>query len=364
MNSPAEPSAHPSTEPMANVLQGTHSRSRQGQPRLGQRKLRVAAPIHSRMLTSSITLPLEILRAAAQASGELPTPEVSLQLLSEHGGPVQPADGLVLHSQRYTEMQSPDLLIVPAIWRNPLRLLPSAQWQLPLIEQCVAAGSQVCSVGSGTFLLAESGLLNHKTATTHWHWFDSFSRRYPTVKLRRDRLITQSETLFCVGSVNSVADLMVYFSEYWFSETAARTVEQQFSPEIRQPFVPHSPWDDAEQHGDEQIADVQVLIRQQLGDPLDIPALAAATGMTTRTLSRRFKRAVGMTPGNYLNNWRIKESRSLLQHSNLSVAEVGWSVGFRDPSQFSRQFRNAVGMTPKRWRMAVRGKSFHPSEQT
>jgi len=86
--------------------------------------------------------------------------------------------------------------------------------------------------------------------------------------------------------------------------------------------------------------------------------------MTTRTLSRRFKRAVGMTPGNYLNNWRIKESRSLLQHSNLSVAEVGWSVGFRDPSQFSRQFRNAVGMTPKRWRMAVRGKSFHPSEQT
>ena len=330
----------------------------------GQRQIKVAAPIHSRMLTSSITLPLEILRAAAQASGERPTPSVSLQLLSEHGGPVQPADGLTLHSQCYQEMQSPDIVIVPAIWRNPLPILSSAQWQMTVIEQCAAAGGQVCGVGSGTFLVAESGLLNHKIATTHWHWFDSFSRRYPAVKLRRDRLITQTDKLFCVGSINSVADLMVYLSEYWFSASAARAVEQQFSPEIRQPFTPHSPWDDAEQHGDEQVADAQLLIRQQLRDPLDMAAIAAATGMTTRTLSRRFKRAVGMTPSNYLNNWRIKESRSLLQHSNLSVAEVGWSVGFRDPSLFSRQFRLVVGMTPKRWRMAVRGKSFHPSEQT
>ncbi len=332
--------------------------------RPGQRQLRVAAPIHSRMLTSSITLPLEILRAAAQASGQLPPPQVTLQLLSAHGGLVQPADGLTLHSQRYTDIQPPDLLIVPAIWRNPMRLLPTAQWQIALIQKCAQGGSHVCGVGSGTFLMAESGLLDNKIATTHWHWFDSFIRRYPSVELRQDRLITQADKLFCVGSVNSVADLMVYFSEYWFSANAARTVEQQFSPEIRQPFTPHSPWDDTEQHGDEQIADVQALIRQQLREPLNIGALAAVSGMTTRTLGRRFKRAVGMTPSHYLYSWRIKESRSLLQHSNLSVAEVGWAVGFRDPSQFSHQFRKAVGMTPKRWRMAVRGKRFHPSEQT
>ncbi len=325
------------------------------------RNLNVAALAHPRMLATSVTLPLEILRAAAQASRERPRVQVSLRLQAQTSGDMQLADGLTLRTEALNDGPVPDVLLVPAIWRHPRWVIKHHPWQIDEIKRCIAGGSWVCSVGSGSFLVAETGALEGSMATTHWHWFDEFASRYPAVRLRRDQLITQTGRVFCVGSVNSIADLMVYLSSQLFSREVALAIENQFSPEIRRRFSPHSLSATGDAHNDERIMDAQLLIRNRLQDPVNLSALAHLVDMSPRTLSRRFNAAVGMSPGEYLSRLRIEEARSLLHHSNLSVAEVGWQTGFRDPSRFSREFSKRVGVTPKRYRTAVRGKSFNLS---
>lgn len=320
--------------------------------------LRVAALAHPRMLATSVTLPLEILRAAAQASRRRPKPDVELQLLAQQSGPLALADGLRVLTDRFDQLERPDVLIVPAIWRNPRWVLKHHSWQIDVLRRCMEEGSWVCAVGSGSFLLAETGALNGQVATTHWHWFDEFAHRYPEVRLRRDQLITQSGRLFCVGSVNSIADLMVYLSGLLFSRDTALSIENQFSPEIRRRFSPHALSEHGAAHDDEKVMDVQLMLRAAIAEPLRLPALATAVGLSSRSLGRRFKAAVGLSPSQYLHQLRIEEARALLHHSNLSIAEVGWTVGLKDASAFSQQFKRAVGVSPRRYRVAVRGKTF------
>ena len=207
-------------------------------------------------------------------------------------------------------------------------------------------------------MLAEAGVLHEGVATTHWHWFDTFETTYPNVALRRDQLITQQGRIFCVGSVNSIADLMVYLAGQIFSRATATTIENQFSPEIRRRFSPHELLSSGETHQDEKILDVQWLIRSELKQSINLARLAKSCDMTTRTLNRRFRAATGMTPVHYQHTIRTEEAKALLLNTNLPVAEVGWQVGFRDASVFSRRFRALAGVTPRQYRIAVRGKVF------
>jgi len=323
--------------------------------------LSLAALVHPRMLATSITLPLEILRAAAQAHRAHRRTKVQLTLLAETSGYLELADGLSLRTEQAEANFRPDILLIPAIWRNPRWVLTKHAWQLPLIKHYAELGSQICSVGSGSFLVAETGVLDGGSATTHWRWLDQFAETFPKVRLRRDQLITQHGQVFCVGSVNSIADLMVYFSGQLFSREVAVSIENQFSPEIRRRFTPHGLTGSNNEHTDEQILDAQLALRQQLQNPPTLTSLAQATGLTPRTLNRRFKAATGITPREYLNQARIEEAQSLLHHSNLPIAEVGWQVGFRDAGRFAAYFRQRIGVTPRDYRTAVRGKSFNAS---
>lgn len=318
----------------------------------------VTALAHPRMLATSITLPLEILRAAAQASRTRPTPNVRLQLVAETPGVVTLAEGLSLSTEAIAPELNPDMLLVPAIWRNPHWVLHHHRWQIAIIDRAIQQGSLVCSVGTGSYLVAETGHLDGIQATTHWHWFDDFATSYPQVKLRRDQLITQSDRIFCVGSVNSIADLMVYLAGKLFSPASARAIENQFSPEIRRRFAPHALGSVADSHNDEKVLDAQLHLLNNLQLPLNLPELARTVALTPRTLTRRFKNAVGLSPGGYLNYLRMEEARTLLNHSNLAISDVGWSVGINDASVFAQRFKRDAGMTPKQYRQAVRGKSF------
>jgi len=324
--------------------------------------LRVAALAHPRMLATSISLPLEILRAAAESSPSRARSKVVIQIAAKEAGLLELVDGLKLQTASHKQFVLPDVLIIPAIWRNPRWVLHHEAWQLEVIKACVDHGSWVACVGSGSFLLAAAGALDHKEATTHWHWFDKFKEQFPSVRLRRDQLITQAGRIFCAGSVNSVADLMVYLCAQLFSPATARQIENQFSPEIRRRFAPHELGRGGDSHADEKILDAQLMLANQLDQPLNLSTLAAASGLSVRTLNRRFKQASGMSPGTYLTQRRIEEARSLLMETNLPVAEVGWQVGYRDPSRFAQHFKRLAGVNPRQYREAVRGKRFELPE--
>ncbi|RCL44959.1 MAG: helix-turn-helix domain-containing protein [Halieaceae bacterium] len=324
----------------------------------------IAALTHEDMLASSLTLPLEILTGAAQALGRADRQRLNIGCFSQAGGPITIQSGLTLETTPLSELTQPDLLIVPAIWRQPQRVLRRQPEQMAVIDQYVSAGGLTISVGSGSFLLAETGRMTGRTMTTHWQWFDTFAHRYPRVKLERRQLITQSENVFCVSSVNSVADLMVYLCGELFSPRVARYIENQFSPEIRQRFSPSPVGAPKDLHHDELIADVQTELNRDLRAAPAMTALAAQLGVSPRTLIRRFKSATGVSIGQYLQQRRLDEAQALLRRTNLSITEVGVAVGLNDASHFSRMFREQTGVTPSAFRTAVRDKSFAAKAST
>ena len=319
---------------------------------------RIAALTHEDMLASSLTLPLEILTGAAQALGRAGRQRLSTDCFSQAGGPLTIQSGLTLATRPLSELTQADLLIVPAIWRQPQRVLHRHPEQIAVIEQHVGAGGLTISVGSGSFLLAETEHMTGRTMTTHWQWFDTFAHRYPRVQLERRQLITQSDNVFCVSSVNSVADLMVYLCGELFSPRVARHIENQFSPEIRQRFSPSPVGTPKDLHHDELIADVQTELNRDLRAAPAMSALASQLGVSSRTLIRRFKSATGVSIGQYLQQRRLDEAQALLRRTNLSITEVGVAVGLNDASHFSRMFREQTGLTPSAFRTAVRDKSF------
>ncbi|MCB1689503.1 MAG: helix-turn-helix domain-containing protein [Halioglobus sp.] len=323
-----------------------------------------AAVLYPQALATSITLPMEILQAASQMARvqDREASRVRFLLAGPTGGDVTLGSGIVLKPDiTLADLPPLDLLLLPAIWRNPLPAVTAARdWQDLLREQA-ASGTRICSVGTGSYLLAEAGLLNGRAATTHWNYFEAFSQRYPAVDLKTRHLITQSDNIYCVGSVNSIADLMVHIVEEWFGSAIARAIENQFSPEIRRSFRAAAYQNEADSsHHDEVVAQAQQWLQMHLSTPVSMTQLAAQTQLSARTLHRRFKRATGMAPLNYLQSLRIAGARELLRHSNLSVGDIAWQHGIQDVSYFSQLFRRHCGMSPLEYRNAVRGKLFTP----
>lgn len=323
-----------------------------------------AAALYPQALATSVTLPMEILQAASQMASvqDRGAFQVRFLLAAPDLTPLTLGSGIILRPDiTLAELPPLDLLLLPAIWRNPLAAVAGAQDWLALLCEQAARGTRICSVGTGSYLLAEAGLLDGKAATTHWNYFEAFSRRYPAVDLKTRHLITQSDNIYCVGSVNSIADLMVHIVEEWFGSRIARAIENQFSPEIRRSFRAAAYQKEANSsHHDEVVAQAQQWLQINLSSPVTMAQLAEHTQMNARTLHRRFKRATGMTPLTYLQSLRIAGAKELLRHSNLTVGDIAWQHGMQDVSYFSQLFRRHSGMSPLQYRNAVRGKLFTP----
>jgi transcriptional regulator GlxA family with amidase domain len=323
-----------------------------------------AALLYPHALATSVTLPMEIMRAASQMASveDRDALQVRFQLAAPDKKQMQLSSGITLKPDvAFADLPPLDLLLIPAIWRNPMPTVNSMRGWQNLIRDFAATGTRICSVGTGSFLLAEAGLLAGKSATTHWNYFQQFSRRYPEVELQTHHLITQSENIYCVGSVNSIADLMVHIVEEWFGSRVARAIENQFSPEIRRSFQAAAYQNEADSsHRDEVIAEAQQWLQSHIASPASMEELAAKLELSPRTLNRRFRRATGLTPLAYLQSQRIASAKDLLRHSNLSVGDIAWQVGLHDVSYFSQLFKRHSGMSPLRYREAVRGKLFDP----
>ncbi len=321
------------------------------------------AVLYPDALATSVTLPMEIMHAAGQmARARKRDTGVRFRLAGPDRHSLRLASGLTLKPDlAYLELEPPDLLVLPAIWRNPRRTVQAASPWLERLREMAAAGTRICSVGTASYLLAEAGLLRGRPATTHWNYFEAFARRYPDVDLKTRHLITQSDNIYCAGSVNSIADLMVHIVEEWFGSALARAIENQFSPEIRRSFRDAAYQNEPlSSHHDETVLEAQHWLQQNLEHPESLAQLAPRLGLSPRSLNRRFRQAVGMTPQAYLQSLRINAAKELLRHSNLPVSEVAWKVGLQDASYFSSLFKRHAGMPPLSYREAVRGKLFAP----
>lgn len=318
------------------------------------------------MLATSVSLPMELLQAAqsiAAAARRRKRTKLEFQLASLDGKPVATHTGISLTPDcTVTAIEQSHITYLPALWRNPEATLrrhaPMGAW---LADQ-FARGHTIAGVGTGCCFMAEAALLDYKPATTHWYYFDEFAKKYPRVDLKRHAFITQANTLFCTGSVTSLADLTVFFIEELFDAQTARAVERHFFHEVRQAYqLKHHSKEEAYGHTDEIIAEAQTWLSDNAQKDVTVRELAHNLQMSLRTFNRRFKNATQQTPLQYLQKIRMRIAGELLQTTNLSIAEVAFKTGYQDVAHFAALFRKHFGTTPGQYRTTVRAKLFHVS---
>lgn len=321
--------------------------------------IHVAFILHRRALLTGVAIPAEMFRAADELwrVRERSRPRLRLTLATADDRPASWLTGVtVAPGCRLPELAGVGLLYLPPFWRRPETDQPEA---IAALRRLAAAGTLVCAMSTGAYLLAEAGLLDGRAATTHWSFLDDFARRYPRVELKRQHLITRSGNLYCAGSLNATADLTAHLIERFYGSTIARQVAAQFSPEVRRPAAAQSYLDgEPSAQPDELMAEAQQWLRQHAGERVALEALASHLGISRRSLNRRFRQATGRTPGRFLQELRVGEAAALLRNTNLTIGEVSQRVGHEDAAHFATLFRRHTGQTPSAYRAAVRAKLF------
>jgi len=313
------------------------------------------------MLSTSMVLPIEMLRAGENAAQvqDRKSPSLTIVTAGLTDDKVQTAAGFsFIPDYVIDDLPQTDILFLPALWRNPKPILRRNPKLMDWIKRLHAQGTLICSVGIGVSFLAETGLLDDKAATTHWYYFDRFQKDYPKIHLKRQHFIVQAGNLFSAASVNSLADLTVYFLQRIYNKLVAMHVERHFSHEVRKAYNSTSFVNEHSQHPDEDIIQIQSWMQKHYPDNILMEKLAEEFGLSLRTLNRRFKTATGSTPLNYLQQIRMDAAKDLLKNTNLSIHEIANSVGYNDLSHFNRLFKRLLATSPSQYREMVRAKLF------
>jgi transcriptional regulator GlxA family with amidase domain len=314
------------------------------------------------MLAAGTLLPLEMWRAAASmalARGNAEAP-MDTTLFATELAPVPTQAGVPISPQAtFDAREAMDVVYLPALWRNPRPVIRRNAAMFEWLRRQFEGSAMLAAVGTGCCFLAEARLLDGKSATTHWHYFDRFARDYPEVMLKRDYFITQAGSIFCAASVNALADVTVHLIEHFYGRAVASHVERNFSHEIRRPYEKYRYLEgDDLQHTDELIIEIQLWLQRHLSQSIEVPAVAAQFGLSARTLTRRFQAATGRSPLVYLQEQRIRAAKELLESTNLNIGEVAFRVGYQDQGHFSRLFARIMAVNPADYRKTVRAKVF------
>jgi len=331
------------------------------------KQLQVGLVIYQHVLATGLTLPLEMLLAgeAFARRYDKSTMKLKTQLVSQKDEAVTSRAGIqffpdiALDNIAVDESYIPDVILVPSLWRNPRPVLKQHTKLIAWLKHCWQQGSTLLAVGTGVCFLAESGLLDGHSATTHWHYVEQFKRDYPKVELKPDFFITQSERIFCAASLNSLADIIVHIISQTYGRSAAQNVERNFSHEIRKPYEEQRYLEGAvDRHADELIAQIQFWLQTNLNSDISLAELAEQFGLSQRSFTRRFKMATGIRATEYWQQLRIETAKDLLSSSNLSIQEIAYHVGYQDQGHLTRLFKKSLTLTPKDYRAMVRRKLF------
>jgi transcriptional regulator GlxA family with amidase domain len=214
-----------------------------------------------------------------------------------------------------------------------------------------AAGTILCSVCAGAFLLAEAGLLNGRLATTHWIHARSLAARFPAIQIDTERLIIDDGDIITAGGVMAWVDLGLNLIERFLSPTIMLATARFFlvdaagrEQRFYSAFAPHLG------HGDKPVLKIQHWLQQHIAESASVAAMATRVNLGTRTFLRRFHKATGMTPVHYLQYLRVGKARESLEFSRLTVNEIAWRVGYQDPGSFRKVFQRIMGLSPRHYR--------------
>jgi transcriptional regulator GlxA family with amidase domain len=253
------------------------------------------------------------------------------------------------------ESGAPAIVVVPELWLAPTddlkdRHASAKEW----LRRCYDQGSMIYSACSGSVLLAASGLLDGREATSHWGYEDLFRRSFPKVQFnpapnlviadRRGRIVT-------AGGTTSWHDLALHIiSRHCSPGEALRIAKVYLLKWHGEGQLPYASLVRRQPHADSVVRRAEAWLAEHYRETHAVAAVVAACRIAERSLKRRFKTATGSTLIGYVQNLRIEEAKRLLESEAISVDSIAALVGYENPAFFRRLFKRSTGLTPGAYR--------------
>ncbi|MBW3698266.1 helix-turn-helix domain-containing protein [Vibrio sp. T187] len=243
-----------------------------------------------------------------------------------------------------------DIVLLPPSNSSDYYLEPCPSLVKWLQEQA-SQGAILCSACAGAFILAKTGLLNHRKVTTHWGLAPAFAERFPELTLDTDKILINESDVITAGGMMSWIDLGLELVGQYSQPSVMRqlgkmlvvdtgTREQRYYKQ----FTP------VYNHGDDLILKVQKWILQHVTQQVTLVELAEYCCLGERTFLRRFKKATGLNPTEYMQNLRVQKICELLETSSNSFEWIVHQVGYEDASACRKLFLRIMGLTPQEFR--------------
>ena len=246
---------------------------------------------------------------------------------------------------------STDLVIIPSLNHNYYKAVAGNRELIDWLSEQYRNGAEIASVCTGAFLLASSGLLEGKTCSTHWSVAENFRNMFPNVNLQTDRLITDENGIYTNGGAYSFLNLLLYLIEKKYDRQTAIYCSKVFQIEMdRQSQSGFIIFKGQKQHGDEMVKEAQTYIENKLHEKISVEHLSSLFAVGRRNFDRRFIKATGNTPLEYLQRVKIESAKKTFETSRKTINEVMYEVGYSDTKAFREVFRKITGMSPLEYR--------------
>jgi transcriptional regulator GlxA family with amidase domain len=245
------------------------------------------------------------------------------------------------------QLARPDIVLIPALGAKMPATLQLALERRDvgdikeLLQEWSDGGTLVSAACTGTFVLANTSLLNGQSATTSWWLAPLFRERYPLVVLEESRMIVDSSRFVTAGAALAHIDLALWLvrrSSPVLAALTARFLVIDPRPSQAVFMIP-----DHLMHTDPLIERFELWARNRLTDGFSLSAAANATGTSERTLARRLKTVLGKTPLSYFQDLRVERAVHLLQTSNDSIDLIAAQVGYENGVTLRTLLRRRIG---------------------
>ena len=244
-----------------------------------------------------------------------------------------------------------DLLIIPSVSYDYDLVIKKNKELINWIRDQYKTGAEIASICTGAFLLAATGLLDGKTCSTHWNAAADFRKQFPEIDLQTDKLITVQQGIYTNGGAYSFLNLMLFLVEKYFDRQTAIYCSKVFQIDIdRNTQSPFFIFQTQKNHGDEMVCQAQSYVESHLGEKISFEELASKLMVSRRNFDRRFIKATGNTPVEYLQRVKVEFAKRTLEKGRKTIFEVMDEVGYADDKAFREVFKKITGLSPLDYR--------------
>lgn len=218
----------------------------------------------------------------------------------------------------------------------------------------IGSAERVGSICTGAFMLAATGVLNGRRATTHWAHFDEFAGRFPQVQIERDALFVMDGKFHASAGISAGIDYALALVEHDAGRASALEVARELVVFLKRPggqsqFSAQLAAEAAASNPD-RFAELSAWMGQHLASPLSVPLLAERCAMSPRNFARRFAEAMNMAPGQYVQALRVDAARRMLTDGDVPVERVAARCGFPSAEAMRLAFKRHLAVAPSQFR--------------